>query len=69
MSQDIPDAAAGAGSAAILDWRGMQTRADLEQLVCVPQTCDEIAGAADCYVEDLVRRRATPPALASSSSR
>ena len=36
----------------------------------VPQACDEIAsGDADCYVEESVRRRATPPGLASSSSR
>ena len=36
----------------------------------VRQACDEIAGDdADCYVEESVRRRATPPGLASSSSR
>jgi hypothetical protein len=35
----------------------------------VPQACDEISGDADRYVEELVRRRATPPGLASSSSR
>jgi hypothetical protein len=35
----------------------------------VPQACDEISGDADCYVEELVRRRATPPGLASSFSR
>ena len=35
----------------------------------VAQACDEISGDADCYVEELVRRRATPAGLASSSSR
>ena len=34
----------------------------------VPQACDEIAGDADCYVEEPIRRPATPPGLASSSS-
>jgi hypothetical protein len=35
----------------------------------VAQACDEISADADCYVVELVRRRATPPGLASSSSR
>jgi hypothetical protein len=35
----------------------------------LPPAWDEIACNADCYVEELVRRRATSPGLASSSSR